>query len=445
MPPKKKAGAKKKEKDKKKEEAETEELTELDKHYYLSQIEAQASQLAALSARCRLLEEAEAQARLRHDQLLQDKVDVTSLLRNRLKARGGEAEELQSRLRALLMKGDEERQLYEERLKEQQKTAHEEQLNLKDRLIALSRQLESLEEFRLSKDQLESQLEELKSSLQLESQQHQEQISKLERSSIQESEALKSEVELRVTNLASKFRRAAAAEMHSTTRRALHHNQALTSVLETLRARLLHLREENHSLKDQLQSAKVKEKIQKNLAEELAMRSQKRGLLLRCVTERAEQHITQHEEDIRHLSDVEQLRKDLRLQQAQLDATTELISQLKEKALERDVALELTAVRLQEEDVLKKSLLRTVRMVLSLLKTSAFENNKSGDYGTSFSSLIRQIVDLLTAAEEAATGGDVTTSGGGSDAIANYEQSDVLMHYQGGDLGLLPRSGRNRK
>ncbi|KAF2368419.1 hypothetical protein FHG87_000829, partial [Trinorchestia longiramus] len=373
MPPKKKAAGKTKE-EKKKEETEDEELTEVDKFYYLSQIDGQASQLLSLEARCRKLEVAEQQAREKHDQLLQDKVDVTSLLRNRLKARSEEVEELQSRLKALVKRGDEERRSYEDRLKEQEKTANEKQLDLNDRLIALSRQLDSLEEFRLNKEQLESKLDELKSALETERQQHQEQISKLERSSIQESEALRDEVEGRVSSLAGKFRKAAAAEMHSTTRRALHHNQVLTSVLGTLRARLLHLREENHKLKDQLKNAKINEKIQRTLAEQLALRCEKRAVVLRRVTEQAELHLQQHQKDVKLLNESDQLRKDLRLQQAQLDATTELISQLKEKAIERDVALELTAVRLYEEDTIKKSLLGTIRMVLNLLKTSAFED-----------------------------------------------------------------------
>ena len=50
------------------------------------------------------------------------------------------------------------------------------------------------------------------------------------------------------------------------------------------------------------------------------------------------------------------LEKNLRLQQAQLDATTELTSQLKEKITEKDIALELTATRLKEEDAMRRSL-----------------------------------------------------------------------------------------
>lgn len=173
--------------------------------------------------------------------------------------------------------------------------------------------------------------------------------------------------------MAGKFRQAAAAEMHSTTRRAMHHNQTLTSVLATLRARLLHLRQENHKLKDNLQEARVKEKIGRSLAEQLAVRCEKRAILLRSVTERAEVHVRQHQQDVRFLNETEQLRKDLRLQQAQLDATTELISQLKEKAMERDIALELTAIRLQEEDATKKSLLGTIRSVMKVLQVSAFQ------------------------------------------------------------------------
>lgn len=62
------------------------------------------------------------------------------------------------------------------RLEEEKKSAREQQMDLRDRLIARSRQLESLEEFRLNKEQLEGKLEQLETTLENERTEHQEQV-----------------------------------------------------------------------------------------------------------------------------------------------------------------------------------------------------------------------------------------------------------------------------
>ena len=65
---------------------------------------------------------------------------------------------------------------WQERLKEQERIAEEKQLDLKDRLIALTRQLDSLEDFRQNKEQLEAKLKQLESTLETERQEHQEEV-----------------------------------------------------------------------------------------------------------------------------------------------------------------------------------------------------------------------------------------------------------------------------
>lgn len=279
----------------------------------------------------------------------------------------------------------------------------------------------------------------------------------LERSAILEADTLRGEVERRVTGLAGRFRKAAAAEMHSTTRRALHHNQALTSVLATLRARLLHLREENHRLRDSLQEANIRERVQRDTVENLSALGQKRVALLARVTDRAELHAKQHQLHAKLIKEAEQLRKDLRLQQAQLDATAELTSQLKEKATERDIALELTSARLQEEDAIERSLLNTIRSALHILQRALFQRepvneqvqviskvngpeHDSTKHSIAVEGLLKQLVELLTAEEKKATNERETDL---SACLGSAPGS--LLTYTAGDLGLVPRSEKRGK
>lgn len=270
-------------------------------------------------------------------------------------------------------------------------------------------------------------------------------MSTLEKSSVVEAAALRSEVETRVAGLAGKFRKAAAAEMHSTTRRALHHNQALTSVLATLRSRLLHLREENHRLKGTLEEVRIQEAVQRNTVCRLSTQNHRRAVLLEKVTKRAEEHAKQHQQFTKLSKEAEQLRKDLRLQQAQLDATTDLTSQLKEKATERDIALELTAVRLQEEDAIKRSLLSSIRSALHILQRATFRETAMSDEGGTGEGiekqegtvpveiLLKQLVELLSNEENKASNDRVT------DAREVKRSPDPLLTYAAGDLGLLPK------
>ena len=268
-------------------------------------------------------------------------------------------------------------------------------------------------------------------------------MSTLERSSVIETERLRNQVEQRVTALAGNFRKAAAAEMHSTTRRALHHNQALTSVLATLRSRLLHLREENHKLRDNLQEIEIKEKMQRETIERITSQSQKRLAIIRQLTEKAEEHARQHEIDVKQLNEAEQLGKNLRLQQAQLDATTELTSHLKEKATEKDIALELTATRLKEEDAMKRSLLNCIRSALQILQKALFQDSfeaENQDESVSREVLLKKLVELLTMQEESIANDQVL------DTTDKVEVSpDPLLIYSAGDLGLLSKTSKKSK
>lgn len=83
------------------------------------------------------------------------------------------------------------------------------------------------------------------------------QVSFLERASLVEAAAQRAELEARVTRITEDLRRAAQTEMHSTTRRALQENEALTRQLEVFRGRITSLRAENTSLRESLSDSQV--------------------------------------------------------------------------------------------------------------------------------------------------------------------------------------------
>ena len=89
----------------------------------------------------------------------------------------------------------------------------------------------------------------------------------------------------------------------------MHHNQSLTSVLATLRSRLLHLREENHKLRDRLQEIEIRENVQRQTIDRLTSQGQKRLTLVRKLTEKAEDYAKQHEIDVKNINEADQFRK----------------------------------------------------------------------------------------------------------------------------------------
>lgn len=234
------------------------------------------------------------------------------------------------------------------------------------------------------------------------------------------------------------------AEMHSTTRRALHHNQALTSLLATLRARIYHLREENHKLLKGLQESNQKETIQKEMIKKLSTQNHRRAVLLEQIIERAKQQAKEHQQMSKLLKESDELRKDIRLQQAQLDATSDLTSQLKEKATERDIALELTVARLKEEDALNRSLKNTIQSTLHVLECATFnapvatQTDADLDYSVSEENVLKQLVELLSSVE--------LTSKDGKDYLTEVTKAtEPLFKYSEGDIGLVPRQQRKHR
>ena len=72
-----------------------------------------------------------------------------------------------------------------------------------------------------------------------------------------EAAAQRAELEARITRITEDLRRAAQTEMHSTTRRALQENEALTRQLEVFRSRITSLRSDNTSFRDALSDSQV--------------------------------------------------------------------------------------------------------------------------------------------------------------------------------------------
>ncbi|XP_076037485.1 cilia- and flagella-associated protein 157-like [Oratosquilla oratoria] len=479
-----KKGAKKSDRRKEKEETEDkkDEISELDKHFYLNQIQALETKLERVSQRCKNLEESESLATTQLEILYKDKTDIVTFLKSRLSSRGDEVEELQNRLAGLLKAKQAEKDLYENKLAKLAKDAENTRIDLSDQIIALTRKLESLEEFKLLKDELEAKLARLEDQLKTSKAKHQEEVSVLERASLLEAVQMRDELDAKVARITEDLRIAARNEMHSTTRRALVENETLSKQMQVFRERLGLLKKENEELRNSLVESQMRESTLQDTIGKLTARSERQVRLLEEVTTRAEEHAHVWQNYDRLTRDNGKLQRDLKVQQAQLDLAMHEISHLKERVMEKDVALELTCSNLREADLVHNRLESTVRSALTLLQESTFreEDDEGKDLETTETrrpeALMEQLVVLLTAAEKSLERADSieasegTTSdsgfprigsrglegrrarsglrskGGGAPAAGtDGGRKGHLVSYKAGDLGLLPRVGRRNK
>ncbi|XP_045612093.1 cilia- and flagella-associated protein 157-like [Procambarus clarkii] len=461
MAPKKK-GKKKggKKKDKKEEDdagKPKEAISELDKHYYLNQIQALEVKLKRSTTRGDQLDDAEKHARAQYDKLHSDKTDIIAFLKDRLSSKSDEVEELRNRLSGLVKSKLAEQQEYEARLSRLGKEAENTRLDLNDKIIALTRKLESLEEFRQHKEELEAKLLALEHQLEDCKEKHQEKVSFLEKAALVEAAALRAELEARVSRITEDLRRAAQTEVHSTTRRALHENEALTKQLEVFREKLGALRSENQDLREALSDSQVREGLLQDTVSRVTARGERRARLLEALTERAENHTHVWKDYDRLARENQSLRRDLQVMQGQVDAMTQATCDLREKAAEKDTALELTTTHLHQEDGVRRALQEALSGALSLLHRAAFmEGGETGE--DNMAGILQQLVSLLSSAEAAHHGrgvvGEAPAGEGAAPVGAAAPPVGVgaapvggprQVKYRAGDLGLLPRPHRKHK
>ncbi|KAK3891789.1 hypothetical protein Pcinc_004329 [Petrolisthes cinctipes] len=135
----------------------------------------------------------------------------------------------------------------------------------------------------------------------------------LERASLVEAAAQRAELEARVTRITEDLRKAAQTEVHSTTRRALQENEALTKQMDLFRTRITALRSENNTLREALSDSQVREGLLQDTVRQVTSRGERRARLLQAVTEKAEEQARVWRDYHRLARDNHQLRRDLQV------------------------------------------------------------------------------------------------------------------------------------
>ncbi|XP_065344656.1 cilia- and flagella-associated protein 157 [Cloeon dipterum] len=263
-----KKGSKKAKKGKKKESIDLkEEISEVDKEYFQIIINDLQSQVAKLSERCKQLETHNTELQGDFRRLDEKSASVIAFLRRQLDEKCSEIVELQERLTGLAHARKSEGDAYEKRIADLQHTAkvNEEQLSAEIKL--LNGKLNSLEEFRLQKNDLNAKFARQEEEMKQKDVEHENSLQEVERNFILSKNRLKKEMEEQLLSLSAKFQAATATRMAATTQRAVHENVALTAEVARLRADALFQRSLTQTQETKIAEMKREVRTLKDLLE----------------------------------------------------------------------------------------------------------------------------------------------------------------------------------
>ncbi|CAB3374047.1 Hypothetical predicted protein [Cloeon dipterum] len=263
-----KKGSKKAKKGKKKESIDLkEEISEVDKEYFQIIINDLQSQVAKLSERCKQLETHNTELQGDFRRLDEKSASVIAFLRRQLDEKCSQIVELQERLTGLAHARKSEGDAYEKRIADLQHTAkvNEEQLSAEIKL--LNGKLNSLEEFRLQKNDLNAKFARQEEEMKQKDVEHENSLQEVERNFILSKNRLKKEMEEQLLSLSAKFQAATATRMAATTQRAVHENVALTAEVARLRADALFQRSLTQTQETKIAELKREVRTLKDLLE----------------------------------------------------------------------------------------------------------------------------------------------------------------------------------
>lgn len=226
------AGKKKKEKKAPKENKE--QLSAVDKTFYELTINDLNNKLSHLRSHNAKLEERNVELETTLVQLEEDRSDITAYLNRTLNTQANHIEDFEEKLTQLAKVRAEETERFQGKIQDWEskyKTMHEQ---LTSEIKLLTGKLNSLEEFRIQKDELMAKFDQQETDLKEQNQRHKETLYELERKQILDKDRLKNEVENRLLQLSNEFAKSNEIRISAHVQRMVRENIALNNELDRL-------------------------------------------------------------------------------------------------------------------------------------------------------------------------------------------------------------------
>ncbi|XP_059609808.1 cilia- and flagella-associated protein 157 [Phlebotomus argentipes] len=244
------AGKKKKEKKKKppKEKKEGDTLPSLDKQFYELTIQDLNNKLARLRTHNAKVEEQIEDLEAKMKQLQEDKSDITAYLNRTLLEKVDVIRELEEKLIELNNVREEEGREAQNRLKEWDSKYKAMYDQLTSEIKLLTGKLNSLEEFRIQRDEILAKFDAQEAQLRDQQRRHEDKLYEMERNNVIGKDRLKKEVESRLLQLSNEFTKSTHLRVAAHTQRLVRENIALTNELDKILVTHERLQEEKRKM-----------------------------------------------------------------------------------------------------------------------------------------------------------------------------------------------------
>ena len=256
MPPKKKGkksgkkkGGKKGKKSADENGPKKETITELQKEFYIIQINDLEKRLDRYQSKCDQLEIENKDLQKNYEKQTQDKKEIVAFLKKKLEQMGDEVADLQEKLISLQQAKDAEKDSYELQITQLKTEAQETKDQLTSENMLINGKLEQLEDFRQNKEELEAKFKAMEDLLVGEQNAHKEAVYNLERKEVQNRDRLKKEMTARVNTVAAEFRKVSNKQMAETTKRTIRENVSINAQLAKMSEKTIDLIKENDDLR----------------------------------------------------------------------------------------------------------------------------------------------------------------------------------------------------
>ena len=467
------AGGDKKKKKKEKQEPVLE--TELEKppvensrEYFLVQIRDLEKQLGRYQEKCYDLEVGrKTEVDVVHQ--LQDEMnDRIDHYKKALIAKEGDIADWMDRAMGIRQERDSDKEMYEKQLAELRKKNSEDVSRLTHENTVLKNNLDALEEFKVKREEHERENKRLLEDLKRQEEQQKEVIYLLERKNVEDKNRLKNEISVKVNEMAAEFRRVSNKQMAETTKRTIRENVAMQEQLKKLSDKALELVAENDDLKQKDRENRRKidllEDQEKLMARKLAGLTENFAAL----TERCKDFEFALNDSQQRIAAFEEIQADREQLTDQVSGVREKMEELLDEREQLQAKLQETTDKLKSE----KQIADRLRVVLSQCAGSVSSVLSEPLVGLSDeaaqmratesrNSLLYALMNILGTAADLNLGpqfqsikqqeppkawGDESsrTSLAASRAHSALREhlpeiSQVLPHYQPGDLGIVPR------
>ncbi|XP_063909971.1 cilia- and flagella-associated protein 157 [Zophobas morio] len=434
MPPKKKG--KKGKKKKKAPKIDPNALTEVDKTFYELTITDLNRKLARLRSLTTELEEKNEQLQNDLTKLDEDRNDIIIYLKRILQEKNDEIAELQDRLKALEETRQDETETYEAKIQDLENEYKQMHEQLTSEIKLLEGKLNSLEEFRIQRDELMKKFEEQEIAMEEQEKRHKNEVYEIERKFIIAKDKLKKDMEARLLQLSSEFQEATELRIAATTHRVIRENIAINNELDSMLMSHDKLYTENAEIK-------VRDKTLRQEAQLHEEEKKKALAKVRTQLKIIERLTTEHENMTQKLANYQTIEKEMHDICNELQKTKQTILCLNHqiRVLEQNVhglkckelSMQTEIGNLEEEnDRLTTLLAQAVYAIKEVLEVQTVFSDEALRTSKR-ESLLTQLFNLLTESEKK------KARRPSMDTIGSLSAT-----YQRGDLGFVPKPATSR-